>query len=929
TAIIVLTIATSMAAATDDGGCSMDSTQEVQFTNDPLKSRIDDILVEDRSVFLFFYSDWCPYCHQQMPIIDELEEKYVGEVAFIKINVTARPDHAAEFNVTALPTMIVISGTYEDEYLKEEISGFTEKAELVEMIAPGEGYEPDAENDAHVSVTALAAKCNSCSDCTKKLNGDYDTVVLTTDLTNIQGSCIIFGADDVVFDGDGYKIEGDDKGEFESGIEMIGKSGNTIRNCVITDFESGITLYGSSKNEIHNNEIVSNYYDGIWISENSDSNNIHGNQIEENGEYGVFFSSNSNENTFSENVACSNPTDIHDEAKNSGDENFCDTAHNWNDDGVRGCTRDCASRKPDLVITDISNDDGRICYTMQNRGDATAYAGHYTTLFVDGLYQIKEQVDVDLAPGASVERCFDYYTWNCTPPEDVVEVCADYGDFVDESNEENNCIEAALECAPPGPDCVDFEDLPIGAMFYVKDVFTDSGAKITVQPFQWGNGQWTTGGFAEVGNAGDAGGSGNEMQVNNVNLGFDFGSPCGGLTLLFGEYGGNLNIEINGDFRNFRNVIDINGTVIGGVSVSVVNGLGNDRGRLELSGTINSFAIGGQELWIDHVCPISAGGCVIPTDDLYINSDTTLCPGFYDIPDVGADGVIIINADGVVLDCNGATINGTGSGYGICNYGFDNVTVKNGNVMNYRIGIQMRTYADYNTIINNNLSLNTIAGIELFAAGHNMIANNAASSNDGWGIYLELHADNNTVVNNTANSNKVDGIRMEDSSCGNMVRYNLVNSNAANGIHIESSSNCNELIRNVASSNEQNGIHLRDRASNNTLTNNSISDNANYGIYFTSDSTGNLVSGNLVCSNSVDIYDEDGNSGDENRCDTTHNWNDAGATGCTHTCTPTGSGVCYDYTTASWMTPNSTTDWNVTHRIVCNDTVITLNGDLA
>jgi hypothetical protein len=47
---------------------------------------------------------------------------------------------------------------------------------------------------------------------------------------------------------------------------------------------------------------------------------------------------------------------------------------------------------------------------------------------------------------------------------------------------------------------------------------------------------------------------------------------------------------------------------------------------------------------------------------LYINEDTVLCPGFYDIPDAGATGVIIINADDVVLDCNGATINGTGSG---------------------------------------------------------------------------------------------------------------------------------------------------------------------------------------------------------------------------------------------------------------------------
>nr|QNO56450.1 hypothetical protein OHJJKADD_00023 [Methanosarcinales archaeon ANME-1 ERB7] len=276
--------------------------------------------------------------------------------------------------------------------------------------------------------------------------------------------------------------------------------------------------------------------------------------------------------------------------------------------------------------------------------------------------------------------------------------------------------------------------------------------------------------------------------------------------------------------------------------------------------------------------------CVIPTDDLYINEDTTLCPGTYDIPDAGAIGVIIINADDVVLDCNGATIRGTGSGDGIYNYGFDNVTIMNCNVMNYRHGIHVRTYADHNIITNNTVSSNTIAGIELYgAAKYNTITNNVANSN-GWGIYLVYRVDNNTVVNNIANSNKIDGIRLEGLSCGNIVSANIANLNTKYGIHLRGSSNSNEIINNNVNSNKQNGIHLSYRSSNNTLKTNLISDNANYGIYFTSDSTDNYVSGNVLCSNLIDIYDEDANSGDENRCDTTHNWNDAGTTGCTYTC---------------------------------------------
>ncbi len=151
--------------------------------------------------------------------------------------------------------------------------------------------------------------------------------------------------------------------------------------------------------------------------------------------------------------------------------------------------------------------------------------------------------------------------------------------------------------------CVDFEDTPLGVPYHVGDTFADSGANLIVQSFQLSDGTWTSAGFVGVGNAGLAGGWGKEMGINNVNLAFEFAGPCEGLSICFGEYGGNLNIRINGDFRNFENFVDINGFIIGDVTVSVVNGFGNDQGVINLSGVIHSFAIGGQELWIDNVCP--------------------------------------------------------------------------------------------------------------------------------------------------------------------------------------------------------------------------------------------------------------------------------------------------------------------------------------
>jgi hypothetical protein len=160
-------------------------------------------------------------------------------------------------------------------------------------------------------------------------------------------------------------------------------------------------------------------------------------------------------------------------------------------------------------------------------------------------------------------------------------------------------------------ECIEFDDLLLGSSYYVGDTFTDSGITVDILSFQWGGGSWTSGGYARVDDDGDGGYSGYDINTNNVNLGFTFSSRLKGLSLNFGEYGGNINIQINDEFKNFQNFNDIDGTTIGGVSVSVINGLGNDKGRLILSGEMDvfnfheeefTFLIGGQELWIDHVC---------------------------------------------------------------------------------------------------------------------------------------------------------------------------------------------------------------------------------------------------------------------------------------------------------------------------------------
>lgn len=152
---------------------------------------------------------------------------------------------------------------------------------------------------------------------------------------------------------------------------------------------------------------------------------------------------------------------------------------------------------------------------------------------------------------------------------------------------------------------IDFEDLPLGTAYPHGSFFAPSGVLIRVEDFFFGPGLCInpfTDGFAEVQDGGSACGSGNELLVGNVNLSFHYGIPIAGLVLRYGEYGGNVNLEVNGACFNVDNFADLPG-MIGGVAVSVIDEgePGQGCGRLILDGMITSFRIGGQELWIDDV----------------------------------------------------------------------------------------------------------------------------------------------------------------------------------------------------------------------------------------------------------------------------------------------------------------------------------------
>jgi hypothetical protein len=147
-----------------------------------------------------------------------------------------------------------------------------------------------------------------------------------------------------------------------------------------------------------------------------------------------------------------------------------------------------------------------------------------------------------------------------------------------------------------------FEDITEGTQYVFGQTFGSGDVDYTLRAFTWGDGRMTEEGFAQVDPpTALAGGSGLELEVNNVLLDLTFGGPLGSLTLRYGEYGGNVNVVVNGELQNVDSLPDLNGITIGGVDLSVREDVDSPVGTLSLVGRIESFAIGGQELWIDDV----------------------------------------------------------------------------------------------------------------------------------------------------------------------------------------------------------------------------------------------------------------------------------------------------------------------------------------
>ena len=61
-------------------------------------------------VVLDMWAPWCGPCRMITPMIEELATEMAGRLRFAKLNVDENPATAARYNVTSIPTILVLKG---------------------------------------------------------------------------------------------------------------------------------------------------------------------------------------------------------------------------------------------------------------------------------------------------------------------------------------------------------------------------------------------------------------------------------------------------------------------------------------------------------------------------------------------------------------------------------------------------------------------------------------------------------------------------------------------------------------------------------------------------------------------------------------------------------------------------------------------------
>ncbi len=101
-------------------------------TKKQFQSFAEMLATAERPVLVDFYADWCGPCRMIAPILEQVQSLLKGKLQVVKIDTEAYPQLASQYEIHALPTLVL----FKQGQPVERIEGVIPTEGIIERLKP-------------------------------------------------------------------------------------------------------------------------------------------------------------------------------------------------------------------------------------------------------------------------------------------------------------------------------------------------------------------------------------------------------------------------------------------------------------------------------------------------------------------------------------------------------------------------------------------------------------------------------------------------------------------------------------------------------------------------------------------------------------------------------------------------------------------------
>lgn len=90
----------------------------------------EKILSENTLVMVDFFATWCGPCQMFSPIVEQVEDKYDGDLTVVKVDIDDNSDIAEKYTIQSVPTTIL----FKNGEVVERVSGMLSLSQCSDLI---------------------------------------------------------------------------------------------------------------------------------------------------------------------------------------------------------------------------------------------------------------------------------------------------------------------------------------------------------------------------------------------------------------------------------------------------------------------------------------------------------------------------------------------------------------------------------------------------------------------------------------------------------------------------------------------------------------------------------------------------------------------------------------------------------------------------